>query len=132
MKIPKSADKDFKFLVKSHLHDLGVGVGCDTPMDSEGVSAIEAWFMLDTHGKTVPCREPKKLDLAISGKASWNLQIKQWATDLSEGCILRMDELVEYTEECPKWVLKAVVNQAKQIARQTIGFVPTYIELNNN
>lgn len=132
MKIPKSAQRDFKFLVEADLHGIGVGIGCETPMDNNGVSAMEAWFMLDTYGKRVPCREPHELDAAISGKASWNLQIKEWATDLADGLLLKMGELSEYTQGCPPWVFKATVNQAQRIALQTVGFIPNFLKTPNH
>jgi len=128
LKIPQSAKRDFEFLVNSDLHGIGVGVGCETTRDPAGYTALEAWVMLDTHGKKVPCREPEKLDAAISGKASWNLQIQQWATDLADGCLLSISELSTYCEKSPPWVLKATINQAQRIAIQTVGFIPTFLK----
>lgn len=127
MKIPKSAKRDFEFLVNSELHGIGVGVGCETPMVEDGFSALECWVSKDTYGKNIPCKESELLDLAISGKASWNLQIREWATDLVD-CLLKVYELREYTNNYPKWVFKASINQAHKIAIEKMGFIPKYLK----
>jgi hypothetical protein len=132
IKIPRSARRDFEFLAHSDLHGIGVGVGRETPYAPEGYSAIEAWVMRDTHGQVIPCREPALLDLAVSGKASWNLQIKQWAEDMFSdqfgGLPLTISELREYTHSAPEWVFMATLSQAQQKAKRLIGYIPKFLQ----
>ena len=133
IKISSAARRDFDFLVHADLHGIGVGVGCETAYDPEGYLAIESWVARDTHGQKLPCREPQILDASISGKASWNLQIQQWAEDMySEefgGLQLTVAELREYTTDAPPWVFAATVAQAQRKAIRLIGFIPLFLRV---
>jgi hypothetical protein len=121
IKISNKNKENFLFLTTTHLHGIGVGVGCETQLNTDGYTALEAWVYLDTHGKKVECKEPELLDLAISGKASWNLQIKQWAEDLAEGLLIQEPEIEEYCKDYPSWIKKSTINQSKQIIKKQNG-----------
>lgn len=121
------AARDFEFLLATDLDMIGNQVGVAAQSDPDGHSALECWYARDTHGATLPCREPDKLSKAERAKASWNLQVKLWSEDLADGCILRMDELREYCAGLPDWVLRATVQQARKIAVAKIGFAPSYL-----
>ncbi len=46
-----------------------------------GVSAIEAFYEKETHGKNIATCEPDLLYKALKGKSAFNLQIQMWAED---------------------------------------------------
>ena len=124
MKITNKIKREFNFL-------CDVGNGQDFLEDTikskrkpKGVSALEAWAKLTTHGKIVDCCEPVEFDRARSGKIAINITIKMWAEDLAAGLLTRQ-EVDEMTETAPQWVSKAAINQAVKI----IGFSPSYLTL---
>ena len=123
----KKVIRDFNFLVHSDLHSIGISLGCESDYDPNGASALDAWFSLDSLGRTIPCREPELHDLAISGKASWNLQIAEWANDLADGMLLTIRELNEYTNGHPAWIKKSAIKQARAIVLKNIGFIPSFL-----
>jgi hypothetical protein len=124
--ITNRARAEFQFYCDSRLDSIGHAVGgCDRP-DPNGYSALECWWAKDTHGKTLPCREPELLAKVIRSKQSINLQIKLWAEDVADGLLLRQAELVDYVHGWPEWVLRAVLEQAGKIATRTIGFAPRF------
>lgn len=126
LKITDRAKADFAFYRDTPLGMVGVGIGCATTLAPSGFSAMECWFAKDTHGKTLPCREPELLDKVLRGKASVNLQVKLWAEDVADGMLLRQAELVEYVHGWPEWVLRAVMAQAGKIATRIVGFAPRF------
>jgi len=126
MKISEKARQDFEFYKDTELKTLGVSLGCETELDINGHSALKCFVAKDTHGKILPCSEPEELDSTLKGKASWNLQIKQWATDISEGLMLTQNELHEYCSNLPKWVFPSVVKQAESLSIKSIGFSPRF------
>lgn len=90
-----------KFFDYCTINDIGIsfdGGRTDFPdEDINGVSALEAFAMLENFGKKVATREPNLLYKALKGKAAFNLQIESW---VSEYCLT--------TEEfdsigLPKW-----------------------------
>lgn len=105
---------------------IGHVVSVDMPNDPNGRSALECWWAKDTHGKTIPCREPEILSKVIRSKQSVNLQIKLWAEDMASGLLLRQAELVGYTHGWPEWTMRAVMEQAGKIATETIGYIPRF------
>lgn len=128
-KISDHARRDFEFLRDTDLHGIGVSIGCETPLTPDGYTALECWYAKDTHGETLPCREPAELDKAIRGKASWNLQIKQWAEDIADGMLLQQSELVDYCAGLPEWVFDATMNQASKLCREKLGWIPRFARL---
>lgn len=126
MKITERAKVEFEFYRDTPLDMIGHGIGCDSPHDAGGFTALECWFAKDTHGKTLPCREPELLAKVNRGKGSVNLQVKLWAEDVADGLLLRQSELAEYVHGWPKWVLRAVMEQAGKIATETVGFAPRF------
>lgn len=54
-------------------------------MVPEGVSAVEAMFMKETHGKDVICCEPRLLDAYKKGKASREFHVTGWLSMTRSG-----------------------------------------------
>jgi len=102
-----------------------VEIQLKTSYDSNGAQALSCWYALDTHGKKMPCREPELLDKALSGKASWNLQIKMWAETVAEG-LLFQEELFEYCYGLPRWITRATLNQSQKIFKEKYGWTPRF------
>ncbi len=123
---------DFQFFESS---DLGV-IGADDAQAQliraaaaqDGATAESAWKALDGQGRIIPCREPERLIKAMRSKKSWNLQVREWATDLADGMLLSVAELAEYTAGAPEWIFRATINQAQRLAFQRVGYVPTYTQ----
>lgn len=127
MKIPHRVRQDFNFLLNDPLDMIGQTIMPATSTPAEGCTALEAWFMLDTHGKTVPCREPEQLDKVKRTKASWNLQIKMYAESIVE-CTLTHAELATMLEGKPAWIHKAVTQQARKLALKQHGWIPAFVD----
>lgn len=125
-KITDRAKAEFEFYRKTPLDMIGHEVGVEAVADSSGYTALECWWARDTHGETLPCREPELLAKVIRSKQSVNLQVKLWAEDVADGMLLRQAELVEYVHGWPSWVLRAVLEQAAKIATQIVGFAPRF------
>lgn len=126
LKITDRAKAEFAFYHHTPLDMIGHAVNVQIAADSNGFSALECWWAKDTHGKTLPCREPELLAKVIRSKQSVNLQVKLWAEDVASGMLLRQDELVAYVHGWPEWVLRAVLEQAGKIATQIVGFAPRF------
>lgn len=126
LKITDRAKAEFAFYRDTPLDMIGHAVGVGMVADTNGHSALECWWAKDTHGKTLPCREPELLAKVIRSKQSVNLQVKLWAEDVADGMLLRQAELVEYVHGWPEWVLRAVMEQAGKIATRSIGFAPRF------
>jgi len=129
MKITKRARQEFEFYKNTELDMIGHDIGVAVVPAIDGKSALECWWMKDTHGKTVPCREPKLLAKVFRSKQSVNLQVKLWAEDIADGMLLRQSELDEYVHGWPEWVLRAVMEQAGKLAQQQRGYVPRFARL---
>lgn len=126
LNITKRSRAEFDFYRDTPLDMIGQGIGVAEPYDPNGYSALECWWAKDTHGKTLPCREPELLSKVKRSKQSVNLQVKLWAEDVADGLLLRQSELVEYVHGWPEWVIRAVIEQAGKIATQVVGFVPRF------
>lgn len=105
---------------------IGHSVGVQDMSDPAGVTPLEAWYALDTHGKVLPCNDTATLNKVIRSKASINLQVKLWAEDLADCALLSREEVITYTNNYPKWVRKAVFQQAGKILMKTVGFIPSF------
>ncbi len=87
------------------------------------------WYNRDTYGKTLPCCEPEILLKVERSKKSWNLQIKLWAEDIEDGCLLRQEELARYCHGLPPWIFEAAMSQAGKLCMEKAGFIPRFARL---
>lgn len=127
--ISSKAKAEFEFYFSSELDMIGHSVGVELwpfPSVDDGHSALECWWAKDTWGKMLPCREPNVLAKVLRSKQSVNLQVKLWAEDVADGILLRQQELAVYTHGWPKWVFRAVLEQAGKITTKLVGFVPRF------
>lgn len=78
----------------------------------EKYTAKEAFYLYDSQGKTVECREPKLLQQIFKCKESINFQIKEWAQDRSKGYLPKIEfqKIIEQYELLP-WMIEAVERQ---------------------
>ena len=127
MKITPKIRREFEYLETIGRDSDFIEPMLKTVKKSSGVSALEAWGQITTHGKTVDCKEPIALDRARSGKKVINLTIKMWATDLVD-CLLTLDCVRAMTHDAPAWVYKAAVKQSHKLALDSIGFIPTRLQ----
>lgn len=126
-----SALTDFQFFEQSDLDVIGAddaqSLLIRIAASPTGATAERAWKALDGQGKIIPCREPERLIKAMRSKKSWNLQIKEWAADLSTGWILTREELDEYTAGLPEWIKRATLKQATRLVIESQGYIPRYL-----
>jgi hypothetical protein len=127
MKITPKIRKEFEYLESIGRDTNWIEHAFKTPHRSGGVSAVEAWGQITSHGKTVDCKEPEALDRARSGKKTINLTIEMWAEDLI-GCLLTLDCVRTMTHDAPAWVYKAAVRQSHKLALDSIGFIPSRLQ----
>lgn len=95
-------------------------------------TAEECFFHIETHGKPIAIAEGQEQRLVelLSKKASYGLQVKQWAEDVaSTPPIFPIYELVSVLikNDFPRWVIQDVVGQARKIANERDGFCPSYV-----
>lgn len=128
MRISQTARENFEFLLHTDLDMIGQGTKADAcVIDSpEGKSSLECWYMFDTHGQHIPCKEAEDLRKVLRAKASWNLQVKLWAQDVAYGMILYQEELLSYCHQLPEWIFRATMQQAGSICVKIFGYVPRY------
>lgn len=62
--------------------------------DTNGLSAKECFYYIESQGKNKPCREPKLLNALLLTKASINFQIKEWAQGRADGTL----RLIEFSK----------------------------------
>lgn len=147
MKISRRSQKDYEFFLNTDLDTIGSCVGGgqtsvrddkghEWKIDPTGHSALECWFWFDTHGKSLNCREPEQLGKALRSKASWNLQIREWAVDIADGMLLQQPELVDYCHDLPEWIFVATMKQAAKLSLEggwlccaSQGFAPRFARL---
>ena len=129
MKISERSKAEFAFYRDTPLDMIGHSIGVTTNADANGRTALECWWAKDTHGKTLPCREPELLAKVMRSKQSVNLQIKLWAEDVADGMLLRQPELVEYCHGWPEWVLRATMEQAAKVVSKVVGYVPRFARM---
>ena len=127
MKITPKIRREFAYLESIGGDSDFIEEAMKTPMKTGGVSAVEAWGQITSHGKTVDCKEPIALDRARSGKKVINLTIKMWATDLVD-CLLTLDCVRAMTHDAPAWVYRAAVMQSHKLALDSIGFIPSRLQ----
>lgn len=137
MKISQRARDEFAFYTSrpdvmigfGGIQFLNVVPGDDSP--------LVAWYKADTlgHGRNgrepVRCNDIPALQHALDAKATFNLHIKLWAADLAddEFMVLRQDDLRQICREegYPRWVGRAVCEQAAKISIEKRGWVPRWI-----
>lgn len=121
MKYNKSFERDFDFYSKcistGNFMFAGERVIYDR-FSNDGVSAKEAFYQIDTFGKSPNCYEPGIVESLLTAKKGINLQIKQWAEGMAELTLLPK-ELQEWCQEwqTPPWVYCSVLNQCSKICR---------------
>ncbi len=69
----------FKFSGKPMRHTL--------ISSKHGMSAQEAFYVMETFGDNAPCREIKRLRTVLKAKAGINFQIKEWAVGRADGTL---------------------------------------------
>lgn len=127
MKITGKIIKEFTYLEIVGREQDFIEHAYKTPLDIEGVTALEAWAKITTYGEYVACSEPALLDSVRSGKVLINLTIEMWSEDLVGGLMTR-ECLEEVTRDAPKWVYNAAIKQSHKLALSEIGFIPTYLK----
>jgi hypothetical protein len=95
----------------------------EVEMVEDGFTAAECFHSHETFGTIPPCREPIKLMQALNGKEQHGLNV----THLAEDYIGRILFACEIRNNYPAWVQKDILGRARQIARQTLSFVPTFV-----
>lgn len=105
--------RDFNWYLKvRNLFNFDGQLPKDIPYSKTGVSAKEAFFILDSTGKLVPTKHPSTLERVLRTKGSVNLHIKQYAEGRAEGTFPG----IEFKQWCtditaPDWFEKAVEQQ---------------------
>lgn len=87
-----------------------------------GHSAAECFHAHETHGVTLPCREPVLLSRALNGKEWHGVNVTNCAQDYVDRLFFASD-LANY----PDWVQRDILGRASQLAMEQLGFVPTFV-----
>mgnify|MGYP006908316755 CR=1 FL=1 len=107
MKPSKKVQRKFNDYIK--IHDLGINFDAGNTNypeeDPNGISAVEAFFQLETFGKQLPTKEPQLLYKALKGKAAFNLQVDMWSQDWT----LTKQEFDSI--QLPKWCWNTLLKQ---------------------
>lgn len=93
------------------------------PLEPAGYSAAECFHVHETYGQRLPCREPELLARALNGKEWHGLTVTQCAEDYLGRLLFAQDLKTNY----PDWVRRDILGRAAQLAKQQIGFVPTFV-----
>ena len=121
MKYSKNFERDYNFYLKNRnvFNFCGGQTKYQAIPDEKGYSAKECLLSIDSTGKNIPCCEPELLNKLLLCKASVNFNIKLWADGIKRETFLPMDLLeIQREYECPRWVVDAVINQAKKLERR--------------
>lgn len=132
--VSDASKHDFDFFLATPLDMIGEtdvdAMQIEQMKSTTGYTALECWYLKDTHGKIEPCREACELKKAVRGKKSWNLQIKMWAEDLSGDMpTLRQRELHEWCSGLPSWIFEGTLRQAAKRARERMLWSPRFTRL---
>lgn len=103
-------ERDYLFYEQNRHKFSFCGIYINVEADEKGMSAKRAFYMLDTHGRSVLCREPSLLKEIITCKKSVNLHIRSWAEGWDDCCESIETYLAEFTDP-PEWVEKALKEQ---------------------
>lgn len=93
------------------------------PLDENGYSALECFHARETFGSDVPCREPELLMRAMNGKERHGIMAQMLAEDYIDRLITAKELQTNY----PEWVAREVLAQARKIAPERVGYVPTFV-----
>lgn len=103
--------RDYQFYLENR--DTFNFCGCLLPeiqYDPLGLSAMEAFYMFDTHGEIRGCYEPNLFLELLICKKSINLHIKMWASGYDEAMI-GFPELLNTFKNPPAWVESSLRKQ---------------------
>ena len=95
----------------------------EIPLDPEGLTAAECFHVHETFGRMLPCREPVLLTRALNGKQWHGLNVTNCAEDYLGRLLVAADLKANY----PEWVRQDILGRARQLATQTLGYVPTFV-----
>lgn len=90
--------------------------------DTNGIYALEAFYMHETHGKLPPTCQPTILAQALLGKKSHGITV----ANLSEDYVGRLVYACEL-QALPKWVVDEVFALAQKVALEQLGWIPTFV-----
>lgn len=79
---------------------------------NNGLTAKECFYLYDSQGKIIPCKEPDLLHKLLKTKGSVNLHIKMFAEDRAKGVLPKI-EFMKIVDEfnVPLWFIDAVEKQ---------------------
>lgn len=94
------------------------------PLMTGSYSALESFYSRETFGGPyLPTNEPELLARAINGKKQHGITVKMVAEDF----VGRTAFSKEIKENYPTWVANEIFEQAKKLALQTLGWIPTFV-----
>lgn len=93
--------------------------------DESGHSAIDCFHALESRGEMMPCREAVLLERYLAGKAWHGVTVAMVAEEFA---INRLVFSAEIKAWYPEWVAEEIFAQARKVARQKLGYVPTFVE----
>lgn len=112
MKYSKNFERDWEWYFK--YKDIFTFSGSPPKEIKQGdkYSAKEAFYLYDSQGKMVDCKEPILLQQIFKCKESINFQIKEWAQDRAKSYLpkIEFEKIVEQYELLP-WMVEAVEKQ---------------------
>ncbi len=117
-KVPKKFDKNWNFYLRHIDLPDNKFTFCGTSVeildyDEKGFTAKQVFFILDSTGETLPCKEPALLRKVIVFKKSLNFHIKMWIEGYEDMGTNIDDYMLEF-DDPPDWVRKSFRNQLKK------------------
>jgi hypothetical protein len=125
MKISKRGREAFEYYVsytQSPTCLLATVVTEGIVFDDKGVSACEAFYMYETHGKLLPTWQSVLLAQALLGKKAHGITVANLAEDYV-GRLVFASEL----QALPKWVSNEVYELAQKVALAQLAWIPTFV-----
>lgn len=108
MKYKQRFNEDFDFYYTHRKLFTFCGENVKTPEYSpKGVDAKKWFFIMDSQGKSLPCRHPRLAMSILRCKKGVNWQIKRWIEGYDDA-LMGVDEYLECFEFYPEWVNKAI------------------------
>ena len=114
-KYSKNFERDYDFYTKLAGEDFSF-TGCTNKEllakvteTAHGLTAKDAFFILDSTGKPVETKEFLILKDILAAKASINLHVKTWK-EMVKNHLLTIDELKMDFPWFPEWVWKAIIS----------------------
>jgi hypothetical protein len=104
-KYSKNFERDYAFYL-AHLGRFGFTGGAlipEVPYAEDGVDAKRAFFLYDSNGKLVPCKEPDLFKSLMITKKGINFHLKLWAEGYSD-MLMGVHEYIEDFTDPPDWV----------------------------